>query len=157
MFFIDGPPQGKGRARAFVRNGKVGHYTPDKTRAYENKIRGLAVAGMGGAKPYEGPVTLSARITYVVPKSWPKWKRELAMAGKVLPTVKPDIDNIIKAIKDAINGVVWIDDCQVCSMYASALYQDDESPPGVHVTVAQMPAAPAQCDQGWMTAKGAMK
>jgi hypothetical protein len=29
------PPEGKGRARAFLRSGKIGHFTPEKTRAYE--------------------------------------------------------------------------------------------------------------------------
>lgn len=37
-FSLAGHPQGKGRARAFVRGGHVGHYTPEKTRSYEGMI-----------------------------------------------------------------------------------------------------------------------
>lgn len=153
-FFIPGSPQGKGRARAVVRHGQVQHYTPEKTRTYEGMIRTQAMAEMAGERPFEGPISLGATLTFEIPKSWPKWKRELAMAGRILPTVKPDADNVIKAIKDALNGVAWVDDCQVCSLNVQSRYQDGESSPGVEVTVFQLKAAPAQCDKGWLAGRG---
>src|SRR5690606_4329523 len=100
------------------KNGKMRplliHHTPEKTRTYEGMIRTQAIMVMGARKPIEGPVAIDLWAVYPIPKSWPRRKRELALLGKILPTVKPDLDNIEKAVKDALNGVVWTDDAQVC-------------------------------------------
>src|SRR5690606_39025060 len=99
-------PQGKGRARAFsMRSGGIGHYTPEKTKTYEGMIRFLAMQAMRNALPCDAPVSLTLIIAMPIPASWPAWKRELAEAGRLLPTVKPDADNVEKAVKDALNGV----------------------------------------------------
>lgn len=115
-FHVPGKPQGKGRARSFtMANGKTGHYTPEKTRSYEGMIRTLGMQAMHNALPTEQPVALTLTIVMPIPSSWPTWKRELAEAGQVLPTTKPDADNCEKAVKDALNGVCWRDDAQVVS------------------------------------------
>lgn len=144
---IPGPPQGKGRARSFVRNGRVGHYTPEKTRTYEGMIRTQAIEAMGAELPYEGPMSLTLCALYPIPKSWPRWKQEMALAGQILPTVKPDLDNVEKAIKDALNGVAWKDDCQVCVVIKQKSYTRADQSPGVLVSFDQMATAPAQCDR----------
>ena len=147
-FTVPGTPQGKGRARSFVRNGHVGHYTPEKTRTYEGMIRVLAMQAMGANPPIEGPVEMTLFIVMPVPKSWPAWKRDMAVAGQIMPTTKPDVSNIQKAVEDALNGVVWLDDCQVVSVIKTKLYTGGEfRNPGVYVSVTQMRAAPAQCDR----------
>lgn len=146
---IPGNPQGKGRARAFkTPAGHIGHYTPARTRTYEGMIRTQAIEAMGSVKPFEGPVLLTLRAVYPVPKSWPKWKKGLVEAGQILPTVKPDIDNVEKAVKDALNGVVWKDDCQVCAVVKHKLYPESDEAPHVRIAISQIEAAPAQCDRG---------
>jgi len=115
---VPGQPQGKGRARAYKikrgrRAGKIGHFTPEKTRTYESIIRSYAMVEMAGKKRFECPVAIDLQLYYEIPESWPAWKREMALNGKIAPTVKPDCDNVEKAIKDALNGVVWVDDVQV--------------------------------------------
>src|SRR5690606_17037782 len=115
---IPGQPQGKARARSRIIKSKrtgqqfVSHYTPADTRRNELTIRTLAVAAMRGRPPMPGPVRLELLIAFEVPKSWPKWKTEMALAGQIAPTVKPDSDNVEKSVKDALNGVAWVDDCQ---------------------------------------------
>jgi len=48
-------------------------------------------------------------------------------------TKRPDFDNLVKAICDGMNGVVWVDDCQVAAMGAcSKVYGES---PRVDVTV----------------------
>lgn len=123
---ITGHPIGKGRARANVvrskgggiatgKNGRpiVKHYTPEKTRRWEEDARQLARMEMMHREPLTGPVEITIDAILAVPKSWAKWKKEAAEAGAILPTSKPDLDNIEKAAKDALNGIVWIDDAQV--------------------------------------------
>lgn len=145
QFTVPGAPQGKGRARSFVRNGHVGHYTPEKTRTYEGMIRTLAMEAMGMRPPIGGPVQLELVIVMPIPASWPKWKIELALAGKVLPTTKPDADNVAKAAKDGMNGVVWNDDCQVVAAAIEKIYTGEVFPiPGLYINVRQAPAMGAQ-------------
>ena len=37
----------------------------------------------------------------------------MALDGRLLPMVKPDADNVYKAVADALNGIVYRDDVQV--------------------------------------------
>ncbi len=138
---IPGTPQGKGRARAFVRNGHVSHYTPEKTRTYEGMIATIAMDAMKGRRPSEKPLSLSMAMFFEIPRSWPAWKIQAALQDIVAPTTKPDIDNIEKAVKDAFNAVVWKDDCQVCSVTKAKFYDDR---PRIEVTVHELDAHPAQ-------------
>ena len=42
--------------------------------------------------------------------------------GKLLPTKKPDVDNVAKSVLDALNGVAWLDDSQVVRLEISKSY-----------------------------------
>lgn len=90
----------KGRPR-ISRNGGV--YTPDETRAFENDIKLLAKTQWKIA-PIEGAVRMDIWFILVRPKS----------SKKVHPSVKPDLTNYCKAIEDALNGICYLDDGQVC-------------------------------------------
>jgi Holliday junction resolvase RusA-like endonuclease len=112
-FSLPGNPQGKGRARAFRRGNHIGHYTPEDTRSYEGMIRDIAHREMNGRLPTTAPVRVTLTAVFDIPKSFSKKKRMLAMGNNIKPAKKPDIDNIIKAFVDAMNGVVFKDDCQI--------------------------------------------
>jgi Holliday junction resolvase RusA-like endonuclease len=108
-------------------------------------IRTLAMEAMGVQPPMEGPVEMTLFIVMPIPQSWPAWKREMAVAGQIMPTTKPDSDNVEKAVKDALNGVVWGDDAQVVSTVKAKLYAGGEfRATGVYVSAQQLPAMPAQ-------------
>jgi Holliday junction resolvase RusA-like endonuclease len=57
-----------------------------------------------------------------VPPSWSKKKRSAALNNAVRPTGKPDIDNLIKTIGDALNGIMWRDDSQIVMLQARKFY-----------------------------------
>lgn len=121
-FTIPGDPVAKGRARSFVRNGHVAHYTPEKTARYENLVRLAAQQAMGDVPPTDGAVGLIVRAFMGIPKSWSQKKQRAAALGEIVPTKRPDLDNIVKAIKDGANGVTWRDDSQVIDVRASKRY-----------------------------------
>lgn len=139
--FIPGKPQGKERARSSHRYGKTHHYTPKKTKNYESMIASIAKAGMRGRKPTNNPVLLGLDMIYPIPASWPQWKKNGAIAGMIVPTVKPDSDNVEKAVKDALNGIAWVDDCQVVTTIKSKIYGVE---PGVTVEVSWIGKISAQ-------------
>jgi Holliday junction resolvase RusA-like endonuclease len=67
-----------------------------------------------------------------VAQSWSKKKSAAALAGTVMPTKKPDADNVLKAICDGINGIVFRDDVQVVNVSLSKRFSET---PGVQVRV----------------------
>jgi Holliday junction resolvase RusA-like endonuclease len=97
-------------------------YTPGKTVAYESLVRLFAAQAMGALGPLAGPVALRITATGAVPASWSQKRRAEALAHRVRPTTKPDIDNIAKAIADGGNGVLWIDDKQIVEMVVAKRY-----------------------------------
>lgn len=127
-FVIPGAPVPKGRSRSAMSAGRMLHFTPDDTVRYENLVRLMAVremanAGMSG-KPMTGPVGLVMRAYFAPPKSWSKAKTQAALDGEVMPTSRPDLDNVVKAVADGCNSVVWLDDSQVVDVAAHKRYSD---------------------------------
>ena len=135
-FFVPGKPQGKGRPRI----GRVGRharmFTPEKTVAYEGLVALAAHEAMQGRPPLDGPLAMNVAIFVEVPASWSKRRRADALAGRIMPTTKPDADNTIKALSDAMNGVVWRDDVQAVAGSWVKVYAET---PGVRVVVGPAP------------------
>lgn len=139
---IAGAPTPKGRARS-TRSGR--HYTPAATRAAENRVRDawlecgigykLAVTG-NPPTPHAGPVHVDVVATFTPPTSWPKWKQTAALAGAWPHTVKPDIDNLLKLVKDGLNGLAWVDDAQAISVTGRKQYGETAA---THVTITLLP------------------
>lgn len=121
-FIVPGIPVAKGRARSFIRAGHVAHYTPEPTARYENLVRLEAKRAMGSWEPMQGAVELVLRLYMPIPASWSKKKRKEAVEGTLRPTTKPDCSNVLKAIEDAMNGVVFADDKQVVEVTITKLY-----------------------------------
>lgn len=137
-FVVPGRPQGKGRPR-FSRSGHA--YTPESTRRYEALIRetARAAAKKAGWKIADSGAHVCVDAIFPVPRSWPKAKRRAAERGDITPG-KPDIDNVVKAVLDGLNGVAYEDDKAVKAISASKKYSTSECPGGsslglVHVEV----------------------
>lgn len=133
-FVVPGNPAGKARPRM----SKTGHvYTPSGTRQREKEIAALAKEAMTRdchQRPFSGPVEVRIVARYPIPKSFTKAQRAAALKGEIFPTVKPDFDNVQKMACDAMNGVVYADDKQVCSAYISKRYGEN---PGMTVCVTE--------------------
>lgn len=118
--YIDGRPVPKGRPRV-TRHGT---YTPKGTQIFESAIRTAWLKC--GEKPFEDGEALEVMVNayFPIPSGTPKSKR-----GKLhlTPYLKRgDIDNIIKAVLDALNGYAYKDDSAVYSVYGRKIYTDGE-------------------------------
>ena len=117
-FVVKGRPRGKGRPRF----GGGHAYTDPETRAAEEQIAWSAKAV--GAKAS----TQCARVS--ITASFKPCKTECAKAKAstiVGPYLKkPDGDNILKLVCDALNGVAWVDDCQVYSASIDKFYGNED-------------------------------
>lgn len=116
-FTVPGEPQGKGRARVGTINGKARMFTPAKTVHYEGVIALAAQEAMNGSDPFQGPVMVEVVMHCPIRPSWSKKKQAQALAGDIYPTSKPDADNCLKAVCDALNGIAWRDDTQATDIH----------------------------------------
>ena len=131
---VSGQPQGKGRPR-FTRTGRA--YTPDKTRQYEARIKAAAWAEMQkhSLEATQRPVHVDVIAFMDIPKSWSKKKRMEAEYGAITPTAGYDLDNIVKAALDGVQGVIFDDDRQVSSIKARKTFCHPDRGPVLYVSV----------------------
>lgn len=114
-------PVAKGRPRF----GKGSIFTPERTRKYEAIVKNEAEKAMAGRAPFDGPVGVRCQFCFNVPKkgaeSAGEWRVE-----------RPDLDNLLKAVTDAMNGIVYNDDSQIVMTLAT---KKRESYDGVFIEV----------------------
>ena len=73
-------------------------------------------------------------IAYLpIPKSWSERKRMEALAGALRPP-KPDLDNLVKAVLDGCNKIVYEDDQQVYSIWAKKVYETWDVKPSTMIS-----------------------
>ena len=134
-FHVPGKPQGKARARTFYNKamGKHMSVTPDGTVLYENLIKERFLNCSGGFYAERGaPVTLRVIARFLPPKSVSKKRQHEMLEGMELPLKKPDMDNIVKVVADALSGVAYHDDTQIVYVTAKKAYSALE---GLDITV----------------------
>jgi Holliday junction resolvase RusA-like endonuclease len=120
-FFIPGEPVGKGRARSTMSGH---HYTPEKTRQYEETVGYIALQAMAGKQPLAEACRIELVVLCGIPKSASILVHKKMLEGVIRPTKKPDTDNALKCVKDAINRIVYTDDCLVVEDEVKKFYSD---------------------------------
>ena len=106
---LDIAPVAKGRPRL----GRGRTYTPAKTLRFESSIK-LLTAHL---EPMSGPLKLDVTFVFARPKAMPKKLSKRQPRDK-----RPDTDNLIKALGDALNGHLYHDDSQLVEITARKLY-----------------------------------
>ncbi|WP_286973563.1 RusA family crossover junction endodeoxyribonuclease [Pseudomonas sp.] len=139
-FLVPGEPIGKGRPRIGRVGAHARMFTPAKTANYESLIALAAQQAMQGRELIAGPVLLEMNMLHPIRESWSKKKKAGALSGEIAPTIKCDADNCLKAICDALNGVVWKDDVQVVNVVLSKRFA---ATPCVKVRVVPLSMLPA--------------
>ena len=122
VFSVHGAPVGKGRPRVTNKGGYAHAYTPPKTASYERLVRETYKSSFPRQLALTGGIELILRAYYPIPQSWPQSKKAKALSEMIVPEVKPDLDNIIKCVTDALNGTAYQDDKQITSIRAEKHY-----------------------------------
>lgn len=94
--------------RAF--NNRIVHTKPKELMAWRKQI-GYTI-GREVAVPSDKPINIVLQFQVLKPKS----------ATRLYPSVKPDLDKLIRAVLDALTGIVYLDDSQVIGIHASKRY-----------------------------------
>lgn len=140
-FRVYGEPKAQPRVRAFARkmgNGKFAArvYDPGTAEAWKSQIA-------EAAKPFiertiTNPVRLKLEFFMPRPKSH-FGKKGLKPNAPQFHVSKPDLDNMEKAIKDALTQIhMWQDDCQVIGVTKRKHYAQDNAECGVIITIVEV-------------------
>jgi Holliday junction resolvase RusA-like endonuclease len=129
QFTVYGEPQGKGRPRFVARYNPATKksfgqaHTPEKTIVYENLIRTeYSLQTKNFRYPDDAMLDMRIMAYYGVPKSVSKKKKALMLEGKIRPTKKPDMDNVMKVVADSLNRVAYKDDTQIVDAQCRKFY-----------------------------------
>lgn len=129
---IPGVTQAQERPRFSRMGEKVVTHDAPKSKSYKDFVKLVAWQN----KPSEliaGPIKLQADIYLMPPKNLHTGpKRALIASGELRPTKKPDLDNLIKGIKDGMSKIIWHDDAQIVEMTVRKYYSEQ---PRAEVTI----------------------
>lgn len=111
QFRVPGKPYAKKRPRFSRKSGRA--YDPKENGQFENSVAAIALPFFPVA--LTGPVKVTINVTFATAASWSKKKTADLLHRPHLQ--KPDLDNVAKAICDALNRIAWADDSQVYEMH----------------------------------------
>lgn len=121
-------PKAQMRARHSTSNGFVQTHKHPQQKIEENNLCALLLPHRP-TQPLEGPLELNVVAYLPVPMSWSGKRISQAERGLIRPTCKPDLDNLVKHLKDCLTtACFWHDDKQVVSLIANKLYNDGHGP-----------------------------
>jgi Holliday junction resolvase RusA-like endonuclease len=129
VFSAYGVPQPKGSTRSFLRGGRIVTTSDNpKLKGWQRTIAQSAKAAYPRTT-FPGPVSVTAVFHLPRPK---------AAKGRQFHTVRPDVDKLLRAVNDALTGVLWVDDCMVVELEGRKVYVEDDAEPGVQIVVTEV-------------------
>lgn len=116
---IPSEPIAKGRPRVT----KWGTHTPERTKNYETFVSELWFATHGQTL-LEEELEMELKLYFSIPKSISKKKKAEMESGILRPQKKPDLDNCLKSIADALNQIAYKDDKQITRVVVEKYYSE---------------------------------
>lgn len=138
-FFVPGIPRPGGSKKGFIVKGHVvlADAGGEKNKNWRACVSLAARQAWLGKLPLTGPLHL--RIQFHMPR--PKYHfRSGKYAGTLKPNapywhvIDPDTTKIIRSTEDAMTGIIWVDDCQVCNQSIVKTYAADSAGADIEVT-----------------------
>ncbi len=115
-----------GKQRPYL--GRRGIFTPLRTVNAEQEIDILSRQFLPSKfKPFTCALRVTVNFMIKKPKAYPKRMK--------YPIKRPDLDNYLKLILDALNGVIWKDDSIICEITTSKSYVSRQELAGIELIV----------------------
>lgn len=122
-FTVLGEPKGKGRPRFSTQTGRA--FTPKQTVNYETLVHTEYMVQCEGFRfPDDAMLDMRILAYYSVPKSGSKKEKAKKLENIIRPTKKPDMDNVVKMVADALNQVAYKDDTQIVDCQVRKFYSE---------------------------------
>lgn len=127
--FVPGIPAPQGSKR-HVGNGVM--LESSKTVGDWRSVVAWSAASARQHPPLDGAIVFVVEFVMPRPKSLPKRKPTPPH------TKRPDVDKLLRAVGDALSGVVWCDDSQLVEAHGTKRYAELDETPGAHLLVAEL-------------------
>lgn len=118
-------PVPKGRPRFNKTRYDVMPFTPPKTKRFEQDVALLYIQSNSPQFDKGVPIAVTIEFGMAIPASTTKKKRADMLQGLIHHTVKPDVDNLTKAVLDALNDLAWHDDAQITELHVNKVYTEN--------------------------------
>lgn len=140
-FVVPGVPAPGGSKKAFIVRTKSGalrsNIVDDAVRnaPWRSLVSVVARQAMKGLPPFHGPIKLD--VEFRMPRAKHHYRKNGALTGSAPRdhTKKPDRTKLLRALEDALSGIVWCDDTQVIGGEVSKRFVGYDEAPGAAVTV----------------------
>lgn len=141
-FVVPAVPVSQPRQRHRIARGKNGqqfvqNYTPTKApvNAFKAAVQIALREASNGSGPIDGPVRMTCMFVMPRPQS-------LVWKTRAMPRLhhakKPDCENLVKSLQDALHGLAWRDDSQVCELVARKMVAAGDEQPHVEITIEEL-------------------
>jgi crossover junction endodeoxyribonuclease RusA len=129
QFFVPGKPATKGSTKSFAskRTGKIVTVSDCKRlKGWEKRVAGHALTAKRPGPLSCGSIGMGIEFFLARPQ----------IDHNDLPTSKPDLDKLTRAILDALTGVLYEDDAQVVTLNVAKRFADmEDASEGASVTL----------------------
>ncbi len=117
--FVRGIPAPQGSKRAFITGDRavVVDANPKTLKDWRTAV-GFVLQSEWRGPPMDGALSVELNFALLRPKSVSEKRRPH-------PTVKPDLDKLVRAVLDALTGIVIADDARVVELHATKEYSDE--------------------------------
>jgi len=137
-FIVPGIPKPQGRPRFRVITTKAGKsfahtYDPASSRTWKETVASYAVSA--GAKMMSLPIQLTVIIYLPRPK---RLCRKKDAPGCVPCASRPDADNFLKAVQDALIGVCYADDALIYHVHLTKWYHEMGKMPRTEIELIEL-------------------
>jgi Holliday junction resolvase RusA-like endonuclease len=145
-FRVDGIPQPQGSKKALPNRATGRAMMVDanaKAKPWMAAVSAEAAQAMDGGELLQGPLGLTAYFKFPRPKSHYRTGKNAHLLSERAPAdhdKKPDCDKLIRAIGDAMTGIVYHDDAQIAQVFATKTY----GPAGVLILVSKLLSPPTE-------------
>jgi len=124
------------KAQARPRFTRQGHAYKAKAQRQAEESLCTLLAQHRPEKPLEGAITMTATAYLPIPRSWSRKKQAAAREGAIQPTGKPDLDNLVKHLKDCLTATkFWKDDALITEYTGISKRYDDGNGPRWEVSI----------------------
>lgn len=124
-FSVDGVPKPQPRPRAFARHGRARVYDPATAEGWKSSVA-MAAAGHRPLTPLAGLIEVDLIFRLPRPKAHYHTGRRAGVLRDGAPlwhSGKPDLDNLAKAVIDALTEIgFWGDDGQIARLTVEKRY-----------------------------------
>lgn len=115
-FFIPIKPSPKGNSKRVAKHGDKTVLIGSDTALAKEQALVLWLQTIAPEKPMTGAVRLDVAFIFPIPRKWAKKKQREVSEKPILHTKKPDRDNLLKMIQDAMEKAgFFLNDSQICA------------------------------------------